>query len=268
MRILAHLSDLHFGTEDINVAEGLLSDLEAVKPHLVIISGDLTQRARKKQFIEAKKYLQKINFPKIVIPGNHDIPFFDIFSRIFSPLKRFKKYISEELNPFYSDEEIVVLGLNTARSLTWKEGRISIEQIKDMHMKMCSSHDKCLKIVITHHPFIPPPEDLGIKLVGRAVKAITIIDKCNVDLLLAGHLHNGYTGDIRPYYPRAKSSVIVIQAGTAISQRRRNEPNGYNLIFAEEKKVIINVREWTSTRFNTSHTTTYIKEKLEWKRID
>lgn len=268
MRVLAHISDLHFGTEESKVAEGLLSDLDVVKPHLVIISGDLTQRARKKQFIEAKNYLQKINFPKLIIPGNHDIPLFDLFRRIFFPLTRFKKYISDELNPFYKDEEMTVLGINTARSLTWKEGRISLEQITEMQNKLCSVSDKCLKVIVTHHPFIPPPENAGIKLVGRAVKAITIIDKCDVDLLLAGHLHNGYTGDIRPYYPRTKSSVIVVQAGTAISRRRRNEPNSYNLIIADPDKITINVRKWNGIQFNSSYTTTYIKKDLEWKRID
>jgi len=267
MKLLAHISDLHFGKVDQLLAENLIEDLRMIKPDLLIISGDLTQRARKKQFIQAKEYLQRLPKPQLVIPGNHDIPLFDIFRRLFSPLTRYKKYITDILNPLFTDEEIAVYGINTARSLTWKSGRISEEQIEDMWRKLCPIPKNIFKIVVTHHPFIPPPEQPGIKLVGRSVQALRIIDKCYIDLLLAGHLHNGYTGDVRTFYPKRERSVIVAQAGTAISNRVREEPNAYNLIYVESRRMEIIERWWNGTDFTNAASTIYNKEgDLIWEK--
>src|SRR5438552_3952786 len=116
MRILAHISDLHFGRTDAIVAEGLLKDIDTQKPDLIVVSGDLTQRARSLQFEEAKEYLARLHYPQLIVPGNHDIPLFDIFRRFFFPLTRYKKYITEDTTPEFIDEEIAVYGINTARS--------------------------------------------------------------------------------------------------------------------------------------------------------
>lgn len=267
MRLIAHISDLHFGKVDYTVSEYLIKDLNNLKPHLLVISGDLTQRARESQFIEAKKYLDKLPKPQLVVPGNHDIPLFDIFRRLFSPLTRYKKHITDILNPIFLDEEIAVYGINTSRSLTWKSGRISEDQIEDMQQKLCPIPKDLFKIVVTHHPFIPPPEDVGIKLVGRSIKALRIIDKCYIDLLLAGHLHNGYSGDVRTFYPKRERSVIVVQAGTAISNRIREEPNSYNLIRVEHHKMEITERTWDGNTFINSHSTIYTKSgDLLWEK--
>lgn len=266
MRIIAHISDLHFGKVDNILADKLKEDLNSIKPNLLVISGDLTQRARTNQYIQAKEYLEKLPKPQLVIPGNHDIPLFDLFSRFFFPLTRYKKYITENLAPLFRDEEIAVYGINTARSLTWKSGRISIDQINDMQQKLCPVPKDIFKVVVTHHPFIPPPEDQGIKLVGRSVRALKIIDKCYIDLLLAGHLHNGYTGDVRTFYPKRERSVIVAQAGTAISNRVREEPNAYNLIKVESRRMEITERWWNGKEFQNKNTTIYTKSgDLLWQ---
>lgn len=266
MRTLVHISDLHFGTEEKSVAEDLLKDIDQLSPSLVIVSGDLTQRARNNQFIAAKEYLEKIKYPKLIIPGNHDIPLFDLFNRFFFPLKRFKKYIKEKTDSLYLDEEIAVFALNSARSFTWKNGRISIKQIEDIEKRFCPINDSIFKIIVTHHPFIPPPGDFGIALIGRSVKALNIIDKCKIDMLLAGHLHQGYSGDIRPYYPSRKRSVISAQAGTAISNRIREEPNAFNFISVDKNSIKIEIREWNGEKFVKTITTIYNKVDEEWVR--
>ncbi|MFO7445265.1 MAG: metallophosphoesterase family protein [Ignavibacteriaceae bacterium] len=266
MKKIAQISDLHFGTEDNNVLEGLLSDLTSVSPDVLVVSGDLTQRARTSQFRDAKDFLDKLPFPKVIVPGNHDIPLFDIFRRFLFPLTRYKKNITKDLSPVYEDDELVVFGINTARSLTWKEGRISVEQISEMKKTLCGISNSKFKIVVTHHPFIPPPGNPGIAMVGRSVKALKIIDECCVDLLLAGHLHHGYNGDIRPYYPARERSVISAQAGTAISNRRRNEQNAYNIITVERKYISIEIRTWNDTAFENSLSTVYKLTNNEWIR--
>ena len=266
MKCIAHISDLHFGTEDLSIAEGLRRDLARQEPALVAISGDLTQRARGNQFRAAREFLAALPQPQIVVPGNHDVPLYDIVRRFAFPLRRYCRYITSELNPFFKDAEIMLLGLNTARSLTWKSGRISEEQVQCIHARLCPSLRNRFKIVMTHHPFIPPAEDKvsAIDLVGRAALALPVIDECGVDLLLAGHLHHGYSGDVRTFYPATTRSIIVVQAGTAISRRIRTEPNAYNILRLDRETIEIEVRIWNGADFAVAKRAVYRLRRSEW----
>lgn len=263
MRTIAHLSDLHFGTEIPSVMAGLMADLQSQAPSLLIVSGDLTQRARAGQFKAAREYLAGLPGPQLVVPGNHDIPLFDVSRRFLTPLANYRRLISPELDPVYTDSELFVVGLNTARSFTWQSGRISAEQFEFLRSALAGAGQR-FKIVVTHHPFIPPPDDTGIKLVGRAALAIPLLDAHSVDLLLAGHLHRGYGGDIRAHYPTARRSVMVAQAGTAISGRTRHEPNAYNWITVEPARVTVTVRAWTGSAFTALRTRAYELAEDGW----
>src|SRR5688572_20358063 len=130
MRTIVHLSDIHFGRVDDTTVQPLVNAVKAVDPHLVVVSGDLTQRARESQFEEAKEFLDKLPDPQIVVPGNHDVPLYNLFARFLAPLDNYRKIINDDTEPVYQDEEMVVAGVNTARSLTWKNGRINEEQVE------------------------------------------------------------------------------------------------------------------------------------------
>src|SRR5579862_6770151 len=117
MRTIAHVSDLHFGKLDHPVAEGLIEDLKRNNPSLLVVSGDFTQRARRWQYEQAAAYLKRLPEPRLVVPGNHDVPIF-FLNRIFFPLKRYIQYITSDLFPVYQDSELFVLGVSTARSFT------------------------------------------------------------------------------------------------------------------------------------------------------
>lgn len=263
MKTICHISDLHFGTEDKTIANGLLKDIIFKKPDLVVISGDLTQRARSGQFKAAREYIDKIPFPKIIVPGNHDIPLFDLFRRFLFPLTRFKKYITENLSPVHKDDEMAVLGINTARSFTWKNGRISLDQMKIIKDLFCPIKIPFIEVLVIHHQFIPSPDDEHVALVGRADKALDILDECGIDLVLAGHLHEGFAGDIQTYYP-GRRSIIIAQAGTAISRRRRGEPNAYNFIKLDEDHISIEIRVWKENIFDRSADILYKKIDEKW----
>lgn len=271
MRVIHHISDLHFGRLDAPVAEGLVEDLAANPCDLLVISGDFTQRARASQYRDAAAYRRRLPEPQLVVPGNHDIPLFDVVRRFAAPLQFYKRYISTELRPFYLDDEIAVIGINTARSWTWtwngfwKDGRISAAQLDDLTTKMAKLPGHIFKIVVTHHPFIPPPVERLHGIVHGAVGSLRRMEASGIHLLLAGHLHMGYSGDVRTHHEAIKSSMLSVQAGTATSTRRRNnEPNAYNRIVIEGNRVEIAVRAWDGRKFERTVITEYRRVENEW----
>ena len=141
MRTIVHLSDLHFGKVDAELLEPLRRCVEAIAPHLVVVSGDLTQRAKAAQFREAKAFLDTLPKPQLVVPGNHDVPLYNVFQRFFTPLRKYKRIITPDLEPAFIDDEIAVVGVNTARSLTFKEGNVNREQIAAVKARICGLDD-------------------------------------------------------------------------------------------------------------------------------
>jgi len=267
MKTVAHISDLHFGAHVPAVAKALREDLRVIAPALVIASGDFTQRARRAQFAAARDFLAALPQPQLVVPGNHDIPLYDFTRRFLSPLGRYHRYISTDNDPVFQDDELFVVGLNTARSLTWKNGRISHEQLQSLQERLQSAGTR-LKIVVTHHPFIPPPDGAGIDLVGRAALAIPILLANKVDLLLAGHLHHGYVGDTRAHYPGSDRGIIAVQAGTAISHRVRHEPNAYNRLTLERDRIAIETRTYRNGAFTPLALVTFERRDHLWMRTN
>jgi 3',5'-cyclic AMP phosphodiesterase CpdA len=265
MTTVAHISDLHFGAESPEIVDGLLEDLVSVEPSLVTVSGDLTQRARREEFAAARRFLDRIPSPKLVVPGNHDIPLFDLLTRFTRPLARFRRYIGENLDPFFATDAVAVLGMNTARSNTWKNGRVSAAQIDDLQRKLGPLPAHVLKVLVTHHPFLPPPGDPSPPLVGRAAEALQAAEACGVDLMLAGHLHRGYTGEIRTHHVGIRRAILVAQAGTATSHRIRNEANSYNVIRLSPQRIGFSLRVWDGKAFLEARVVEYTKSGADWR---
>jgi 3',5'-cyclic AMP phosphodiesterase CpdA len=267
VRTIAHISDLHFGTEDPPVVEGLLADLAALSPALVVVSGDLTQRAKVPEFMAAREFLERIPYPRLVVPGNHDVPLYDVMRRFALPFRRYRSWICRDLQPLWRDDEVAVLGLTTPRSMTWKGGRISHEQIDGIRASLGDIGHETFKIVVTHHTFIPAEDGRSHPLVGRAALALVELEQCGVDLLLAGHLHVGFTGDTRTHHESVQRSILVAQAGTAVSRRRRGEPNAYNAIAVDADRLTITVRSWDGERFAPAEVSRYRKLLGEWREL-
>jgi 3',5'-cyclic AMP phosphodiesterase CpdA len=268
MNTLAHISDLHFGAERTEVVEALVEDLVALAPTVVAVSGDLTQRARRAQFAAARRFLDRIPSPKLVVPGNHDIPLFDLVSRFAWPLARFRSYIQQDVNPFFSIPGLVVLGMNTARSTSSQQGRISVAQVDGLRARLEAIPAHVLKVVVTHHSFLPPPGATSPQLVERADLALRAAEAGGVDLLLAGHLHRGYTGDVRTHHTGIRRAILVAHAGTATSHRLREEANSYNLIRLARDRIGVSVRVWDGAVFRAARSTEYVKVGLDWRAAD
>ncbi len=244
MRTIVHLSDIHFGRVNHDVIAPMIEAIARAAPDLVAVSGDLTQRARAHQFKEARAFLDRLPAPQIVVPGNHDVPLHNVAARFLQPLQRYRRHITDDLRPFYADEEIAVLGINTARALTIKNGRINEAQIAWMSERLCACDPGVVKIVVTHHPFDVPEGHDERNLVGRARLAMEALARCGADLFLAGHLHVSHTSRSVTRYNIKGHSALLVQAGTAASDRGRGEANAFNVLRIDRRQITVERFEW------------------------
>jgi 3',5'-cyclic AMP phosphodiesterase CpdA len=274
MRTIAHISDIHFGRIDQEVVEGLVADLSARDPSLLVVSGDLTQRARRWQYRAAADFLARLPKPQLIVPGNHDVPLYDVIRRFFAPLQFYTRYITTDLRPIFRDDQMLVIGLNTTRAVTprlhgfWKDGAVSPAQLDELCRVMLQAPPQLFKVVVTHHPFIPAPDEDPNDIVHGALPALGMLQKCRVDLLLAGHLHVGYCGDVGTHHTSVACSIVSAQAGSATSTRRRGQPNSYNWIILRPDELTIEVRSWDGRSFAPTATTHFVRRDRRWRRSE
>jgi 3',5'-cyclic AMP phosphodiesterase CpdA len=253
---IAHLSDIHFGANDAKVVSATEAWLEQQQPDLVIVSGDFTQRARVSQFRDASAWLNRLRAAGhriLAVPGNHDIPLYDVARRFAAPLRRYKRYISNDLCPWFENDEVAVLGINTARSLTIKDGRINREQMAMIEERFSKVPPEKTRILVTHHPLFSMPIGEGTELteaVGRHEDAVAAVCRAGVHIALAGHFHRTYADAARKMVERA-GGALVIQAGTATSVRlRNNELQSFNWIHAHRwNDIELQVIAWDGSSF-------------------
>ncbi|PRB84231.1 metallophosphoesterase [Pseudomonas sp. MYb185] len=229
MSTLLHLSDLHFGTEDAGVMQALLQLAEQQQPDLCLLSGDITQRARRSQFSAAAEFIARLQAPVLAVPGNHDLPLFNLPARLLNPYGNYRRAFGQTLEPEFEDHDLLVIGVNTTRAARHKNGVVSAEQVQRVVQRLGQAQADQLRIVLLHHPVrAVQGSDVANLLVGREQALPAWVD-AGMDLLLAGHIHLPYMVPLedRGGNPRAWS----VQAGTGISQRLRGAtPNSVNLI--------------------------------------
>ncbi|WP_108658455.1 metallophosphoesterase family protein [Acuticoccus kandeliae] len=261
MTLLAHISDLHFGSEDPETTAALIDELNREKMDLIILSGDLTMAARHNEYERARAFIDALDAPVIAVPGNHDITPYALGERFFAPYRRWHSYVHRELEPSWFGRDVAVVGLNTARRMSlrldWSHGSLSRSQIDELSDRFARARDSAFRIVVAHHPFIAEDaEDLSDRprvMVRRAQKALAAFAEQRVDLVTAGHLHRTYSaafhtpedvGAVVASRTQPGQRVTVIQAGTALSSRTRGEPNSFNRIEIEEDELAVHPVIW------------------------
>ena len=269
MRTLAHLSDPHFGRIDLATVQALIATVTQARPDIVVVSGDLTQRAKAREFQEARAFLDVLPSPQIVVPGNHDVPLYNVLARALRPLRNYQRYISRDLEPFYSDEEVAIVGVNTARSFTFSSGRINRRQVVRSCTRLEAGGENRTRIVVSHHPFDLPETHELHGLVGRADMAMAGFACCRVDLILSGHLHISHSSQSAPRDDTPGYPALVIHAGTATSTRTRGELNSFNIIQVDGSSVSIQCLEWNPERrsFLPSETAQFQRTPSGWSCI-
>jgi 3',5'-cyclic AMP phosphodiesterase CpdA len=268
MARLVHLSDLHFGAHDERLVEGVEERVDELKPDLVVISGDFTQRAKTEQFREACEFLERLQHSGhevLGVPGNHDVPLYDVLRRFLSPLARYRRFIDESLCPFVELPGIAVLGINTARSLTFKDGRINDDQLAFIRDTFSRTPRDAFRVLVTHHPLfaLPVGEELT-RAIGRQELALDAIQEAGVDMLLAGHNHHASSHSTTDLVARA-GSALVVQAGTATSTRVREQEQSFNMIEVGEASVTITVNAWRDDEFQALDAQRYAWREGHWR---
>mgnify|MGYP001087974630 CR=1 FL=1 len=234
MTRIVHLSDIHFGRDRPELLEPLVAHVNGLNPDLVLISGDLTQRARNHQFAAARAFMDRLDAQVLAVPGNHDTPLDNLYIRLMRPWVRFRRHIARDLEPCVSGQDYVVTSLNTTDPLAWQRGKLRASSLR----RACSflsddSAEGKVGIVMMHHP----PEhdtDVGKRIMRGADAGLQRLRDCGADIVLCGHLHSWR---VAPF--RAARSLLLVQAGTGLSTRVRGEPNDLNLLILEDGAVII-----------------------------
>lgn len=251
MRSLLHISDVHFGPKHLpRLSRAVLALAEARRPDLVVISGDLTQRARAEQFQAAREFvdrLERLPVPTIAVPGNHDVPLWRVWERAFQPFAAYARHFSPELEPVYRDEEMLVVGINSAFNFTRKDGRIRLKRLQAVRDLFAAAPKNLIKVVVVHHHLIPPPNFGSQRVLANAHEAIGLFARAGVDLVLSGHQHQSYIASSEEFYPEGRSPVLMVHTGTTTSSRGRaaeREKNTCNWIEIDEKKIVISQLRW------------------------
>lgn len=245
MRVILHLSDTHFGTEQPPVVEALLELAQQQRPDVAVFSGDITQRATSRQFAAARDFVDRLGVAaRVVLPGNHDIPLFDLQARVFDPYRRYCRAFGPELEPEYEDAALLILGIKTTRRYRHKDGTVSANQIERTCNRLRGTAAAQLKLIVTHQPVhVIRPSDNKNLLHGRGA-ALEAWSSAGADLVLGGHIHLPYVRPLRDQHGLSRE-LWVVQAGTAVSGRvRANAPNSVNLIRYRPAAAHCTVERW------------------------
>lgn len=258
MPVVAHLSDLHFGAASDDLAESLLADLDTLAPDVVVVSGDLTQRARRGQFAHARAYLDRIPGPVLTVPGNHDLPLFDVPRRVFDATGRYRHYVGDDIDPVLTLPGMVLIGLGTMAAWRWKAGHATAEQADAVRRVLAATSASSWPLLVTHHPVLPP------RLSGLAGRT-RLVEACargGVAVLLAGHTHVASSRVVSLGREATAPTAVSVVTGTATSTRVRGTPNGYSVLRLDPARVPgarldVELREPSGSTWSTTCTSTF-----------
>lgn len=248
MRQICHISDVHFGPPHLSeLSDGILALIGERQPDLVVLSGDLTQRAKIGQFRQAREFVDRIVVPSLVVPGNHDVPLYRFWERFGNPFGAYRKAFSSELEPVFEDDELLVVGINTAHGRTFKNGRITPQRMMEVSRLLQAAPESVFKVVVAHHHLIQPPWFDRQPVATNAWEAMDVFTRHGVDLILSGHLHQSFIGNSEEFYPLGRPPVVILHSGTTTSNRGRageRDKNTCNWVTIDDRTLRVSHLRW------------------------
>lgn len=267
MSTLVHISDLHFGAEEPGLPEALRQAVAAEKADLLVASGDFSQHGTRRELREARAFLDSLPSPRLVVPGNHDIPHgLRLWARFAHPFADYRAEISPETEPVWQTEALLVAGVNSVRPggwyLDWSRGDVALRQMARLARLFAAAPEGALRVMVAHHPTAAPPGGTHRHLLEHSRHFFRELGRLPVDLILSGHFHQSYVVPVRlpPSEGRPRRSVVLSVASTAISFRRQGEPNGYHVIEAAPDRIVVRARTWDGETFAPSRGWTFLRD--------
>lgn len=253
MTRLVQISDLHFGREDPDLLGPLRDAIRRAEPDLVIMAGDFVQRARASQFRPAARFMEQLGCPWLGVPGNHDIPLYNVFLRLFAPYRTYRRWIAEDCAPTMVLGDVSVLGLDTTDPLAHQRGRIDEADIRRIGDAIARSRDR-LPVIVAHHPFHHAP-DIEKKLMVGAPSALEHWAECGPHVILSGHLHRWL---FEPFARRKGANMTLqLHCGTGLSTRRRGQPNDFAILDCGPDRVSVTRMLASAHRFEAAGETDF-----------
>ena len=224
MTRIAHLTDLHLGFHRADLVEPLLERLNAARADLVVVTGDVTHRARADQYAQAARFLSRITAPLMVIPGNHDVPLYNLPVRFLSPWRGFRRAVGADLTPSRQIGPVRVLALNSVDPLAVQRGVIRDGEIRRLERSL---DPRAMNIIALHHP-LEHLAQVDKDLTRRAGQALARLERAGAQIVLSGHLHVWATGAMLDQ--TAHRGVLQIQGGTALCGRLSDRQNEFAVL--------------------------------------
>lgn len=245
MTKIIHISDLHFGLHKEELILPFLNDVEAINPDIILISGDLTHRARRFQYQLLTNFLKKLPGKLLIVPGNHDIPLKNIWGRLFAPFKLYKQYISDDINVAFQNKGVRILGVNSVDPYQTHNGKLS-HATRDKIEQYFSSAFPGLNLIFFHHNL-----DYFEKIHKPLKNHHHFIDDLNtsqLNIICTGHLHYANVGLIQK---NSEHSALLLHAGTLFCQRSRDYINSYFSLEMVEQECQIDWRVFNDVSFDS-----------------
>lgn len=267
--VIAHISDPHFGSESPRLVEALNARLDEIRPDLIIASGDFTTAGRASEFETAARFIADLPAPVVATPGNHDIPAYNLFERFTDPLRRYRAWIAPRSYTRYRSPHAHLLSLNTARSwnpsLNWAHGRISNRQIASAEQFFSASDDSVFRALVVHHPFWVPREMRRFQDVANGPRMLQTLARRGVRAVFAGHLHRNFRAASLVELDSGSHEILLIQASTATSERRRDLTNAFNLVHVNGDDITVTPQVWDGACFHPEQPKV-IEERIRFAR--